>query len=126
MGAVPPTRACLKNSKVCRELGDSNNNDETQIAMLQMQMDLMMACDLFTAKGFQGHFLKAELKKKKVVAKNLVMVVNSMEQIEALANARTHSAVFAVTGEDHFKSNNIFMAAELPAKKAKIAQLKKA
>ncbi len=68
--------------------------------------------------------MKAELKMKKVVAQNLVTVPNSMERIEALAKASTHGAVFAVTGGDHFTSNDMFMAAELPAKKAKIAQLK--
>ncbi len=124
MGAVPPTHDCLKDSKVCGELGDFNNNDKTQIAMLEMLMANIMACDLLIVKGFQCHFLKAESKKKKVVAQNLVTVPNSMEWIESLAKASTHGAVFAVTGGDHFMSNDMFIAAELPAKKAKIAQVK--
>jgi len=74
VGVVPPTCACLKDSKVCRELGDSDSNDETQIAMSEMQIANIMACDLLTAKGFQGHFLKKELKKKKVGAHNSVVV----------------------------------------------------
>ncbi len=37
--------------------------------------------------------------------------------------ASTHSAVFAVTGGDHFMSDDMFMAAELPAKKSKFALL---
>ena len=124
VGAVPPTRACLKDSKVRREVGDSDRNDETQIAMAEMQMANMLACDLLSAKGFQGHYLKAELKKNKVVAQNSVTVPNSKERIEALAKASTHGALFAVTGGDHFTSDDMFMAAELPAKKAKIARLK--
>ncbi len=52
VGAIPPTCACLKDSKVCRELGDSNINDETQIAMSEMQKASRMACNLLTVKGF--------------------------------------------------------------------------
>ncbi len=107
VGAVTLTCACLKDSKVCHELGDSNSNDETQIAMSEMQIANIMACDLLTAKGFQGHFLKKELKKKKVGTHNLVMVPNFIEQIEALAKASTHGAAFVVTGGDHFTLDNI-------------------
>ncbi len=120
VGTVPPTRACLKDSKAWTELGESNSNDKTQIGMSGMQMSNRIACNLLTAKCFQGYFLKAELKKKKVVARNLVTVPNSNEWIEALAMASTHGAVFAVTGGDHFTSDDMFMLAELPEKKTKL------
>ncbi len=71
-----------------------------------------MACILLTSKGFHGHFLKTELKKKKVVAHNSVTVPNSMEQIKALAMASTNGAVFAGTGGDHFTLDDMFMAAK--------------
>ena len=56
VGTVPPTCACLKYSKVHRELGDSDSNDKTQIAMLEMQMANRMVCDLLTAKVFRAIF----------------------------------------------------------------------
>mmetsp|Transcript_6062 Transcript_6062/g.12387 ORF Transcript_6062/g.12387 Transcript_6062/m.12387 type:complete len:178 (+) Transcript_6062:100-633(+) len=75
--------------------------------------------------GFNGHLLKALLRKKKEVKMVLVTVPHTEERVEALAKASTHGAVFAVTGGDHFTSDDMFKAAELPAKKAKIEQLKK-
>jgi len=45
--------------------------------------------------------------------------------VEALAKATPHGVVLAVTGGDHFTSDDMFFAAELPAKKARIAQKKK-
>ncbi len=64
------------------------------------------------------------MKKKKVVAQIMVAVPNSIEWIEVLAKASTDGAVFSVTGGDHFMSDDMFMAAELLAKKAKNSQLK--
>ncbi len=55
----------------------------------------------------------------------LVTVPHTKECVEALAKASTHGAAFAVTGGDHFTSDDMFKAAKLPAKKAKIEQLKK-
>lgn len=52
-------------------------------------------------------------------------VALSAEQVEALVKATTHGAAFVVTGGDHFTSDDMFFAPELPAKKARIAQLKK-
>ncbi len=74
VGVVLPTHACLKDFKVCRDIGYSNINEKTHIIMSKMEMANRMACELLTPKGFQGHFLMVELKKKKVVAQNLVMV----------------------------------------------------
>jgi len=58
VGAVPPSRACLNDSKVQRELGDSSDADKTHIAMAEMQLANSIACDVLTVRGFQGHFLK--------------------------------------------------------------------
>ncbi len=114
VGAVPPTCACLNDKQVCREVGDSSPNDDIQIEMTEMQRANTMACDLLTACGFQGHFLKAELKKKPEVNESLVTVPNSKERVEALAKASTHGAIFAVTGGEHFTSDDMFKAAEMP------------
>ncbi len=86
--------------------------------MSKMNMTNRMACDFLTAKGFPGHFFKTELKK-------LVTVQNSMEQIEPFAKVSMHGVVVAVTtGGDHFMSDYMFMEAELPAKKTKMAHFK--
>ncbi len=45
--------------------------------------------------------------------------------MEALAKASTHGAIFALTGGNHFTSDNMFKAAELPRQKAQIAEMKK-
>ncbi len=90
----------------------------TQIAMMEMQMANTMACDLLTVHGFQGNFLKAEIRRttsKK--AKQLVTVPNLKERVEALSKASTHGAIFAVMGRYYFTSDDMFKAAELPAKK---------
>ncbi len=91
--------------------------------MAKMQQANTTACELLTAWGFQGHFLKAELKKKKERASALVTIANSKERVEALAKANTHGAILAVTGGEHFTSNDMFKAAEMPAKKARISLL---
>ncbi len=125
VGAVPPTCACLNDKQVCWEVGDSSPDDAIQMEMTEMQRANTMACDLLTARGFKGQFLKAELKKKKEVGVALVTVPNLRERVEALAKASTHGAIFAVTGGEHFTSDDMFKAAELPARKARIAALKK-
>ncbi len=42
-----------------------------------------------------------------------------------MAKASTHGAIFAVTGGDHFTSDEMFKTAKLPSKKARIEKLKK-
>ncbi len=86
--------------------------------MMEMQTANTMLCDLLTAHGFQGNLLKAEIRRttsKK--AQQSVTVPNLKERVEALSKASTHGAIFAVTGGYHFTSDDMFKAAELPAKK---------
>mmetsp|Transcript_12938 Transcript_12938/g.27456 ORF Transcript_12938/g.27456 Transcript_12938/m.27456 type:complete len:136 (-) Transcript_12938:466-873(-) len=94
VGAVPPSHACLNDKQVLWELGDASQDDVTQIAMMEMQMANTIACDLLTARGFQGNLLKAEIRRKKSKkAQELVMVPNSKERVEALSKASTHCAI---------------------------------
>ncbi len=122
---MPPTCACLNDKQVCHEVGDSSPGNAIQIEMTEMQQANTMACDLLTACGFHGNFLKAELKKKKEVNKSLVTVPNWKERVEVLAKASTHGAIFAVMGGEHITSDDTFKEAEMPARKARIAVLKK-
>ncbi len=90
-----------------------------------MQFANTLLCDLLIARGFKGELLKAEIKKKSEVPWALLTVTHSREQVEALAKASTHGAIFALTGGNHFTSDNMFKAAELPHQKAQIAEMKK-
>ncbi len=122
VGAVPCACACLRNEKVWRELGDADAKDSIHIALVGMQTANTITCDLLYAHGFNGHLLKAVLRKKKEVNMGLVTFLHTKEHVEALTKPSTHGAVFEVTGGDHFTSDDMFKAAELPAKKAKIEQ----
>ncbi len=74
-----------------------------------MQMANTMTCDLLMAHRFQGNLLKAAtLRTMSKKAQQLVMVPNSKEHVEALSKA----AIFAVMGRHHFKSDDMFKAAE--------------
>ncbi len=84
-----------------------------------------MACDFVTAHGFNGHLLKAELRKKNKVAMELVTVAHSKECVETYAKASMYSAAFPVMGGDQFTSDNLFKTAGLSAKRDKIEELKK-
>ncbi len=91
--------------------------------MTEMQHANSMDCDVLTAHRFQGHLLKILLQKSRTAES--ITVPNSKECIEALATASTHGAIFAITGGDRFTSDDLFKAAELPAKRAFIIELKK-
>ncbi len=82
-----------------------------------------MACDLLTACQFNGHLLKADLRKKNEMAVELVTVLLSKELVVALAKANTHGAVFTVMSGDHFTLEDMFKAAQLPAKRVRIEEL---
>ncbi len=125
VGAVPCTWACLSNEKVWRQLRDADQEDALQIVMVKMQTVNTMACNLLTGHGFNGHFLKTVLRRKKEVDVGLVTVPHLKDHVEALAKASTHGAIFAVRGRQHLTPDDMFKAAKLPAKKARIEQMKK-
>ncbi len=79
VGAIPPTRACLNDPQVCRELGDSSLEDNTQIAMLEMQAVNLFACNLLTVHGCWGDMFSAELWKKKAANDDSITVPNTKE-----------------------------------------------
>ncbi len=53
----------------------------------------------------------------------LVTVPHLKKCMEVLAKASTHGAIFAVTGGDHFTSDDMFKVAKLTTKKSSIEQL---
>ncbi len=112
VGAVPCNQACLSNETVWNELGDAGLDDAMQIAMINMQIATAMACVLLTACGFNDNFLKTALKKKKKeIGVRLDTVPHKKEHVEALVKTSTLGAIFTVTSEDHFTSDDMFKAA---------------
>ncbi len=93
--------------------------------MREMQFANTLSCDLLIARGFKGELLKAEIKKKSKVPWALMTVAHSREQVEALVKASTHGEIFALTGGEHFTSDDMFKAADLPLQKAQIAAMKR-
>ena len=127
VGAIPPTQACLKSPKVCHEVGDSSPEDKMQILMTEIQNANTIACDLLTVRGFDGSMLRAHLKKKQKIEKRAeVTVPISQERLDALAKAATHGAHFAATGGQHFTSDDVIQAAEIPVRKEQIKKWKRA
>ncbi len=123
VGAIPPTRACLNDPKVRRELGDSSPEDEMQIAMVEMQEVNTNSCNLLQHLGYDGSLLRVKLRKH--ATKVAVTVPHSKERLEALAAASTHGAFFAATGGEHFTADDVFKQAELVKRKEKIAQMER-
>ncbi len=76
MGVVPPTCACMNDNHVHCEFGGSSADDAIQIEMAEMQQVNTSVCDLLTAWGFQGHFLKAEHKNEEETATESLTVAN--------------------------------------------------
>ncbi len=83
-----------------------------------------MACNFLTVLGFNCHLLKAEFRKKKELAVELVTISYSKEPVEALVKASAHGAVFAVMGGHHFTLDNMLTATKLLSKKIRIEELK--
>ena len=124
VGAVPFTRACLQDPKVRREQGDvTEEEDPMQLAMKEMQQANDNATNLLILRGYQGNLLQAKLKQHKERAALTVPLSN--ERQLALANAKSHGAVFAATGGTHFTCDDMFLAAEIEPTKKAIKELEK-
>ena len=67
-----------------------------QVVMEEMQAANNNATDLLVLHGYQGDLLKAKLNQHKKKAPLTVPLTE--ERITALANAKTHGALFAATG----------------------------
>ncbi len=76
-----------------------------------------MAWEILTAKEFQEYLIQVQLKKKIEMAEAFVMVSNSKELVEALAEVSTHGAIFVVISGYHFTSNDMVKVTEISTKK---------
>ena len=124
VGAVPCTRACLQDPKVRREHGDvDDETDQMQLVMAEMQQANDTATSLLIHRGYRGDLLQAKLNQQKERAPLTVPL--SEERQRALANAKTHGAVFAATGGMHFTHDDMFLAAEIEPTKKAIRELEK-
>jgi hypothetical protein len=127
-GAVPLTRVAMKSNKVRHEVPVFNalipqegltSTDTPEIRKL-VELEEMNGryCNILTANGFAGDFLRmAAPKRKKVVA---VSQPNTLERQEALRNASSAGKTFHATGGGHLNSDDYFKAAELKARANKL------
>jgi hypothetical protein len=109
VGAAPLTRACLQDPKVSRTLGDSD--DEFQLKLKLIQDLNRESVAALIAKGWAGHHLEGFLKPMKSVRP--VSQPHSKERLELLAKASKAGQRFHATGGDHACSDDIFLAQAL-------------
>jgi hypothetical protein len=121
VGAAPATRACLKDPKVARQLGDSEDDFQLKMRLIQDLNDRSVAA--LEEKGWAGHFLKASLKPMKEVAP--IFKPHSKEPLETLANASKAGARFHATGGDIAASDDVFRAEVVNQRKERKAELLK-
>ncbi len=89
--------------------------------MNEMQQANNVACDLLQYLGFDGSFSGHSC--EKAPAKVSITVLHLQEQLQVLANASTPGAVFDGTGSEHFTSDDMFKAVEIPVIKEKIVKM---
>ena len=87
-------------------------------------MQIGTACDLLSARGFNGNKLMAKLKMNRL-PKNAVTQPHSKERIEALANAKSHGQRFLATGGGHLTTDDAFKAFELIRRREMTAAMEK-
>jgi hypothetical protein len=81
------TRACLDNPQVSKEIGDGNKDMDQIYLAIQTANDLTIQALMMG--GYDAQWLKATLKKKKVVEETICMP-NTAAQQERLAIAHGH------------------------------------
>jgi len=119
VGAAPPTRACLNDKKVRREVGDAD--DDMNKFMLEIQQMNDHAVNHLNSLGYKGELLEATI--KKVKQSQPLTVPQSKERMLALAEANSHGARFLVTGGHSITGDDALLAAEVPRWKSEIKEL---
>ena len=113
------TRSCLWDRQVRREKGDSDDDTNRDMILIQEANDL--AVYLLNARGYPGDRLKAKINEAKF--KRPVTAPHSKERIELLSSAATHGSKFLATGGGHVTSDDFFKSLEVKDWKAKIKVL---
>ena len=107
VGAAPLTRKCLSSDKVIQDRDDDPLSDVYK----RIEEKNHNACDLLSAKGYNGMKMKVRLNMKKAssMAKP-VTVPHTTEQQEVLEKAFTHSLRFLETGGGILGCDDAFIA----------------
>lgn len=109
VGAVPLTRASLKDPRVARAIGDGD--DEYGILLRSIQEANEYAVYALTEGGYKGSALQALLKAvPEANVLNPITERHSKERILLLAKANTHGKKFFTTGGSHVCSDDFFKA----------------
>ncbi len=121
VGAAPLTRKCLVHKKVLRSIGDGDAKVDELHLMIHDGNDL--ATHALTQFGYAGNLLHAEIKKTK--GPGPISEPDSIEIQQALANAKSHGAKFAVTGGIHLTNDDIIIVSEIQRRAKEVKKLKK-
>ncbi len=105
-----------------KEIG--HGNKETDQVYLAIQMANDLAIHTLKMAGYDAQWLKATLKKKKVV-EELICVPNTVARQERLAIARGHGKQFQATNSMNITDNDIFIAFKMKDRAAARAAAKK-
>jgi hypothetical protein len=116
VGAAPLTMKCLEDEKVRKSIGDGDEEWERGLRELQNANDL--ATFLLTRGGFNGDFLKAEL--KAIDEPTVLTRPHTKERVELLAKATTHGTKWMATGGSHLMTEDFFKSVEVPRRKNEI------
>ncbi len=116
------TRACLDHPQVSKEIGHSNEEIDQVYLAIQMANDF--AIHALIMAGYNAQWLKAMLKKKKVVEET-ICGLNTAAQQEWPAIAHGHGKQFQATNSMNITNNDIFIVFEMKDRAAARAAAKK-
>lgn len=107
VGAAPLTRSCLQSNDVIQNTA----SDPMHVIHQKIEDSNRLACQLLTARGYNGDRLRLNL--KTVDVPSSITVPNSKARQEAIAAARHQGTRFYATRGGHLCSDDIFIAMEL-------------
>ncbi len=99
----------MQNLKVQRSIGDSSEDQQSEIIQTQSVNDI--AIHALSMSGYDGNALKGTIIPIKATV--VITVPHTQARIDLLAQAKKHGQIFTATGGDHLTSNNMFKSIEL-------------
>ena len=111
--------ACLTDSEVHQQLGDTD--DHTHYLMRHLQYANNLALFQMDKQGFDGKFCIARLEVVPDTAP--VPIKHSQARGEALAKAKTHGAKLTATGGRHIMSNEVLKVMEISTRDKDITDM---
>jgi hypothetical protein len=107
VGAVPLTRACLENNKVCKLLGDGTNAYQALLQNIQAWNDT--STHTLTLAGYKGKVLQAAIKEYQKT--EAIMEEHSKDCLALLVKANTCGKLFSMNIASHLTAHDsIFLA----------------